>query len=157
MDFEKVSMPAMPFMGVELRTTFKNNECFSAIPAFWQKQKNEPIAQKISHKVYPDVTLGLYTNYTPDFSLTGGHYSFIIGSVVKNTHMISHGMVAREIPTANYAVFTVKGPFNLIGEAWLEIWKNQKIARTFTNDFEWYDSKSTNDANSIVKIYVGIK
>ena len=35
--------------------------------------------------------------------------------------------------------------------------QNKEIERTFTGDFELYDSQSTNDENSIVKIYVAIK
>lgn len=157
MGFEIVLMPAMVIMGVELRTTWKNNECISAIPAFWQQQQSENIIQKIPSKVFPDVILGLYTNYTSDFSLTGGYYSFIIGCPVKENTAVLQGMVVREIPAAKYAVFTAQGPFSSIGKVWMEIWQNKDIQRTFTNDFERYDAKSTNDADSVVKIYVAIK
>lgn len=159
MSFEIVLLPAMIIVGSELRTTWMNHECYSAIPAFWQQQRNENIIDKIPNKVYPDVILGLYTNYTPDFSLTTGHYSLIIGSPVSHVNTLLEGMVAKEVPAAKYAVFTAKGPFYpSIGKTWVEeIWQNKEIQRTFTNDFEWYDSKSTNDENSIVKIYIAIK
>ena len=159
MSFEIVLLPAMIVVGSELRTTWKNNECYSAIPAFWQQQRSENTIQKIPNKVNPNVILGLYTNYTSDFSLTNGYYSLIIGSPVTNINNVPKGMIAKEIPAAKYAVFTAKGPFNpAIGKTWLEeIWQNKDIERAFTNDFEWYDAKSTDDENSIVKIYISIK
>lgn len=148
----------MIVMGAELRTTWVNNECYSAIPTFWQQQRSQDIIQKIPNKVYPDVILGLYTDYTSDFSLTSGHYSLIIGSPITNGRTVQKGMVIKEIPPAKYAVFTAKGPFNeSIIKTWLEIWQNKDIERTFANDFEWYDSKSTDDANSMVRIYISIK
>ena len=64
----------------------------------------------------------------------------------------------KKLPASKYAVFTASGPFSTsIGQTWMEIWQNKEIERTFTGDFELYDSKSTDDENSIVKIYVAIK
>lgn len=159
MSFEIVLLPAMFIVGTELRTTWMNNECYFAIPTFWQQQRSESVIHRIPNKVYADVILGLYTNYTADFSLTSGYYSLIVGSPVTRVDDIPKGMIIKEIPAAKYAVFTAKGPFNQsIAKTWLEeIWPNKEIERTFTNDFEWYDSKSTDDENSIVKIYIAIK
>lgn len=159
MNYETVTMPAMIIVGATLRTTWKNNECYSTIPAFWEEQRRNNIAQKIPNKVYPDVIMGLYTDYTPDFSLSSGYYSLIIGCPVLNDQAIPKDMVVKKIPAATYAVFTAKGPFvDSIGKTWLvDIWQNKEIKRTFTYDFEWYDAKSTNDQNSIVKIYIAIK
>ena len=158
MNFEIVLMPAMIFIGTELHTTWKNNECMTAIPAFLEKQQRENNVQKIPYKLYPDVVLNVYTNYTPDFSLTAGYYSLIQGSPVSKVTKVPHGMVVKEIPAAKYAVFTAKGPFaTAVYKVWMEIWQNKEIQRTFTSDFEWYDAKSTNDENSIVKIYIAIK
>lgn len=152
-------LPAMIVIGPELRTTWMNQDCYAAIPAFWQQQRIENSIEKISNKNYPDVTVGLYTNYSSDFSLTSGYYSLIIGSPVSNVDPVPKGMVIKEIPAGKYAVFTAKGPFHpAIAKVWLnEIWQNKEIERTFTNDLEWYDSKSTDDENSIVKIYIAIK
>lgn len=158
MNFEIVLMPAMVIMGTELRTTWKNQECVTAIPLFWQQQKNGNTIQKIPNKIYPDVILGIYTNYTSDFSLARGYYSLIIGFPVSNVEEIPSGMVIKKIPAEKYAMFTAKGPYSeAITKTWVEVWQNKDIERTFTNDFEWYDSKSTDDENSIVKIYVAIK
>lgn len=159
MSLEIVLLPAMIFVGTELRTTWINKECYQAIPAFLQKQRTENNIGKISNKKYNDVVLSLYTNYTSDFSFNSGYYSLIFGTPVTNANNIPQGMVVKEIPAGKYAVFTAKGPFGTaIAKTWIdEIWKNKDIQRTFTNDFEWYDSKSTDDENSIVKIYIAIK
>lgn len=103
--------------------------------------------------------LGLYSNYTPDFSLKSGYYSLAIGCPVDHVDIIPLGMIVKEIPAGKYAVFTAKGPFGpSVAKVWLEeIWPNKEIERTFTNDFEWYDSRSTNDENSVVKIYIAVK
>jgi len=158
MAFEIIYLPAMFVVGKELRTTFMNNECYSSIPVFWQQQKDENMLHKIPHKIDSHVILGLYTNYTPDFSLTSGHYSLIIGTPVTFVGIIPKDMVSKEIPAGKYAVFTAKGPFkSSIAKTWSEIWSTEGLERTFTSDFEWYDSASTDDKNSIVKIYKSIK
>ena len=125
----------------------------------WTKQKNENIFEKIHHKVYPDVILGFYTNYTSDFSLTSGYYSLIIGCPVSKIDDVAEGMAIKNISAGKYAVFTANGRLEeAVARVWLEeICQNKKIQRTFTNDFEWYDSKSTNDESCVVKIYISIK
>lgn len=158
MSFETVLMPAMIVMGAELRTTFKDNACYTDIPAFWKMVEKNDIIASIPHKTSPHVLLGVYTNYTPDFSLTSGYHSLIVGVPVSSEDVIPSGMVVKHIPSSKYAVFTAKGPFaTAIGKAWVDVWQNKDIQRTFTNDFEWYDANSTDDENSVVKIYIAIK
>ncbi len=158
MNYEIVTMPAMTIVGAELHTTYMNNECYSALPAFWEKQRKENSISKIPNKMYQDVLLGIYTDYTPDFSLTSGYFSFIMGVPVTSVEAIPKGMVVKEIMASKYAVFTAKGPFATeIGKKWANIWQNKDFQRSFTHDFEWYDSQSTDDANSIVKIYIALK
>lgn len=161
MSFEIILMPAMIVMGVELRTTYINNECFSAIPAFWQKLRTENPLVNIPHKdkVDPNVLVSVYTNYTPDFSMKSGYYSMIVGTLVSKVDTIPAGMVVKKIPAAKYAVFTSKGPIaSAVAKTWFEeIWQNKDLKRTFTNDFEWYDEKSADVENAIVKIYIAIE
>lgn len=156
--YEIVEMPAMSIVGKELRTNFVDGKCYSQIPAFWEKARKENFTANIKNKLHDDVIVGLYTNYSPDFGLNSGEYSLIIGTPVKNIPDAAKEFVVKEVPKAKYAVFTAKGPFDKsIGKAWMGIWQNKELKRTFTNDFEWYDKNSTNDENSVVKIYVAIK
>lgn len=158
MSFTLVSLSAMLVMGAELKTTYKDYKCYSDIPAFWGEQFQKNTFAQIPNQTNPGTIIGLYTNYSPNFSLTGGQYSFIIGTQVSNANNIPSGMVIKELPASKYAVFTAKGPFDkAVGQVWTEIWQNKEIDRTFTGDFELYDSRSTNDENSIIEIYVAIK
>lgn len=159
MNYKIVALPAMVVVGSELRTTWMNKECYSAIPEFWQKQITDNRIQAIPDTDLSGVVLGVYTDYSSDFSLNSGYYSLIIGCQVTGIDNVPSDMVALHIPASKYAVFTAKGPFDpSVGKVWLEeIWKNTDLDRTFTYDFEWYDSQSTNDENSIVKIYIAIK
>ena len=61
------------------------------------------------------------------------------------------------MPAANYAVFSAKGPFApSVAQTWATIWQT-KLDRAFTYDFEVYNAQSTNDAKSIVTIYIALK
>lgn len=155
-----VLLPAMLLVGSELKTVLKDNQCYAEIPAFWQQIRQDGRLVNIPNKVDQSLILGVYTNYTTDFSLataTGG-YSLIVGCPVSATEAVPAGMVVKEIPAAKYAVFTATGPFyQAIFNAWMQVWQEQEIDRTFTADFEWYDAQSTDDENSIVKIYIAIK
>lgn len=150
----------MLLVGSELKTVLKDNQCYADIPVFWQQVRQDGRLAAIQNKLAPDVMLGVYTNYSSDFSLaaaTGG-YSLIIGRPVTTTAEIPAGMVVKEISAAKYAVFTATGPFYpAIFNAWMQVWQEQGIERALTADFEWYDAKSTDDANSVVKIYIAIK
>ncbi len=159
MAFEIVLLPAMLLVGSELKTVLKDNQCYADIPPFWQQIRQDNRLAAINNKLAPDVILGVYTNYSPDFSLataTGG-YSLIVGCPVTAAD-VPAGMVVKEIPAAKYAVFTATGRFYpAIFNAWMQVWQEQGIERTFTADFEWYDAKSTDDESSVVNIYIAIK
>ncbi len=144
----------MTIMGVELRTTYLNNECYAAIPAFWQKIYQENTLAHILNKTNADIVLGIYTNYTSDFSLTSGHYSLVIGCPISKVDTVPTGMIIKEIPASKYAVFTSHGAAH-VAATWAEIWQDKKLEqeRTFTHDFEWYDAKNP----ELVKTYVAIK
>jgi predicted transcriptional regulator YdeE len=105
----------------------------------------------IPNRTNSNVVLGIYTNYTADFSLTSGYYSLIIGCPVSKVDMVPTGMIVKEIPASKYAVFISHGAAN-VPATWAEIWQNKELNRTFTNDFEWYDAKNPD----LVKIYSNV-
>ncbi|MBM3893358.1 GyrI-like domain-containing protein [Candidatus Dependentiae bacterium] len=156
MAFEIVLMPAMLLIGPHLTTMFQNQG--NVIPPFWQRFHEEQMYLKIPNQATPGVVLGLYTNYSPDFSTNSGTYDLIAGCPVSTGSNIPAGMVAKEIPAGKYAVFTARGPFYpAIFNVWMEVWQTPGLERTFANDFEWYGPESTGDENSMVKVYIGIK
>jgi len=120
--------------------TYQNNECYSTIPIFKKQQLQNNSFAQIPNKINPNIILGMYTNHTHNFSLTGGHYSLILGCPVNKADVILTNMVIKKIPPAKYAAFTAHGPFaSVIEKAWTDIWQNKSPERTFTSNFEWYD------------------
>ncbi|OMD13575.1 hypothetical protein BJP48_24455 [Paenibacillus odorifer] len=66
------------------------------------------------------------------------------------------------VPESRYMVFTTKkGPvFEVVAQAWGEIWayfKQSREARTYTGDFEIYDSRNFDPADTQVEIYIAIE
>ncbi|WP_051491146.1 MULTISPECIES: GyrI-like domain-containing protein [Paenibacillus] len=66
------------------------------------------------------------------------------------------------VPESKYMVFTTKkGPvFEVVAQAWGEIWayfKQSREARTYTGDFEIYDSRNFDPADTQVEIYIAIE
>lgn len=66
------------------------------------------------------------------------------------------------VPESKYMVFTTKkGPvFEVVAQAWGEIWayfKECREARTYTGDFEIYDSRNFDPADTQVEIYIAIE
>lgn len=157
MNYEIEFLPDIIVVGKEIRTTNKNMQCMKDINELWGHiKKNNAIAQ-IPHKVEPVTIISLYTNYAADFTIERGMYSVIIGALVTQKGKLPKDMVMHELSAAQYAVFTAHGPFDTaIAAAWQTIWKCTELQRTFEGDFELYDEKSTNDANSIVKIYIAV-
>ena len=156
MAFETVMLPAMLLIGPSLTTTFQNQG--NVIPVFWNNFREEQMYLKIPNQATPGVALGVYTNYSSDFSLTSGTYDLIAGCPVTTIADVPAGMIAKEIPAAKYAVFTAKGPFHpALYNAWMEMWQTPGLERTFVADFEWYGPESTGGTDSIVRVYVGIK
>lgn len=156
MDYTVVTMPSMIVAGSELRTTWIDNACVQQIPAFWQEQFAKGALGAIENKVSPNTIVGMYTNYTPDFSLTSGYYSLIIGAPVSSTQAQSN-LVITEIPETKYAVFTTTGGAMGVYQTWMRIWQDNNLERAFTHDFEWYDITTFGDENAAVKIYISIK
>lgn len=158
MKYYETTLGSIMVMGIEIRTTFVSNECYQTIPAFWQQVKKEKLLKKIPNKVHTNEILGIYTDYSADFSLQSGSFAFIIGCQIARVRSIPHDFLVKEIPSSKYAVFTAKGPFaQAIPNTWQTIWQTKEIERAFTNDIEWYTEKSTDDEHSNVEIYVSIK
>ena len=66
------------------------------------------------------------------------------------------------VPESKYMVFTTKkGPvFEVVAQAGGEIWayfKESREARTYTGDFEIYDSRNFDPADTQVEIYIAIE
>ncbi len=151
MSYYKKSVPSFKFVGMPLRTTYKDGRDKEDLGPFWQKFFSENVKERIQDKVDPAIVYGVYTDYTPD-----GYYTFLAGYEVKDFTMVDSELLPKTIPTQTYAVFTARGPVEFaIADTWKEIWSSD-IKRAFTYDFERYTAESLG-ANSVTEIYVAIK
>jgi len=72
-------------------------------------------------------------------------------------------MVVKNVPPGQYAVFTSeKGPVQkVVVEMWQKVWATPKSAlggdRTYKADFEVYDQRAKNPADSVVDLYVSVR
>lgn len=123
------------------------------IPALWQKFFEENTVAKIPNKKSEDV-MGLYCDYEGDHTKP---YSLVIGCEVTSFDNVPEGLVCKTIPATKYAVFTAKGKLpESIMTTWQTIW-NTKMERSFSGDFEFYDSKFDPSKDSEVDIFIAIK
>ena len=146
---------AINAIGIEVRTnnTLEMDPSKAKIPVLWGKFFQEGIPEKISSKKPNSVPLGIYTDYESDHR---GPYSLIASVETTDLKSIPNGMRGLTIPSGKYLVFTSAGrmPQALI-ETWMYIWnyfsKSSNYTRTYTTDFERYESKEK------VEIHIAVK
>ena len=149
------TQPAINAVGIEVRTnnTFELDPSKARIPSLWGRFFQEGTIEKIPSKKPHGVPLGIYTDYESDHQ---GPYSLIAGVETTDLKSIPNGMRGLTVPGGKYLVFTASGqmPKALI-ETWMCIWnyfsKNSTHKRTYTTDFERYESSEK------VEIYIAIE
>lgn len=155
-----IRKPGITVAGVSIRTT---NEAEmgpdGGLAKLWETYYQSNVAEQIGTNK-PEYLYALYTDYESDAS---GAYTVVIGHEVKNEPSLEDSqLVCSLVPESKYMVFTTKkGPvFEVVSQAWGEIWAYFQDAgevRTFTGDFERYDSHNFDPANTEVEIYIAIK
>jgi predicted transcriptional regulator YdeE len=155
-----VEKPKMTVAGVSIRTT---NEVEmgpnGGLSQLWETYFQSNITGQID-TVKPEYIYALYTDYESDAS---GAYTVVIGhEVAKESHLEESRLVYAAVPESKYVVFTTrKGPvFEVVAQAWGEIWayfKTSTEVRRYTGDFEIYDSRDFDPANTQVEIYIAIE
>ncbi|MBL7937083.1 MAG: AraC family transcriptional regulator [Bacteroidia bacterium] len=140
-------------IGISVRTTNENGQATKDIPFLWNKFFIENISEKIPHKESEDLYC-LYTHYEKDHTTP---YTTILGYKVKLSEPVPEGLVAKIIDSTNYKVFSAKGKIaeGFVFKEWQKIW-NLTINRSFTSDFEVYNSKSQDPENTEVDIYIAL-
>ncbi|KGE20173.1 GyrI-like domain-containing protein [Paenibacillus wynnii] len=151
----------MTLSGISTRTT--NTEEMGSngrLPQLWEDyfQKNIGAQPEV---VDPHLIYALYTDYESDAT---GAYTVLIGHELNNNGVQAKTQLKRAVvPESTYMVFTTrKGPgFEVVAEAWGVIWEYfnqpQEEERSYTGDFEVYDSRDLDPSNTEVKIYIAIK
>ncbi|OMD73995.1 GyrI-like domain-containing protein [Paenibacillus odorifer] len=175
-----VEKAKMTLAGVSIRTT---NEAEmgpdGGLSQLWETYFQSNVAGQIA-TVNPEYIYALYTDYESDAS---GAYTVVIGhEVAEERHLEGSQLEEGEleenepdeseleenqftyaaVPESKYMVFTTKkGPvFEVVAQAWGEIWayfKESGEVRTYTGDFEIYDSRNFDPADTQVEIYIAIE
>lgn len=155
-----VQQKTFKMMGVAARTNnAKEATPDGAIGKLWARLAKEHFVDKIPNRADGNV-VAVYTGYASD---ANGDYTYILGARVTKVETIPAGMAIKNVPAGRYAVFTSeRGPVQQVVVAtWKRVWAAQKSGlggeRAYQTDFEVYDERAQNPADSIVEIHIGIR
>lgn len=159
---ELVSKPEIKLVGLTVRTNNKNemNSQTSKIGELAMRFWTQNIAAQIVNRKNPGVTLSVYTAYD---SNEHGDYTYFIGEEVGSFKSVPAELQKLTISAANYQKFTTeagKMP-EVVISAWQKIWKMSPDdldgVRAYQADFEVYDQRASDPANTSLDIFIGIK
>ena len=156
---KQTNVAAFTVIGIAARTdNAKESTANGIIPKQWHKFFSEGVAAKIPGTSGPDF-YAVYSDYASEHN---GEYTYVVGQAVKDGTAAPNGLVVKQIPVGQYAVFTTEiGPFSkVIPDAWQRIFKLEaegKLKRAYKTDFEIYDQRAQNPQNGQIDIYVGLK
>jgi predicted transcriptional regulator YdeE len=156
---KQTNVPGFTIIGIAARTdNAKESTAKGIIPKQWQKFVSEGMSAKIPDTTGPNL-YAAYADYASDHN---GEYTYVVGAAVKDGTPAPNGMVVKQVPAGQYAVFTTEvGPFaKVVPAAWQRIFKLEdegKLKRAYKTDFEIYDQRAQNPQNAQIDIYVGIK
>ena len=125
----------------------------------WERLFKEGVLAAIPNKADGNI-VALYTEYASD---KDGEYTYVLGARVTKAESVPAGMVAKNVPAGRYAVFTSeRGPVQkVVVEMWQRVWATPKNElggdRAYKADYEVYDQRAQNPADSVVDLYIGIR
>jgi predicted transcriptional regulator YdeE len=154
--------PEIKLVGLTTRTNNKNemNPETAKIGAMVGQFFGGSVMGGVSNRNNPGVTFAVYTNYESD---EHGDYTYFIGEEVSSFENVPAELKQLTIPSASYQKFTTpsgKMP-DVVINAWQQIWKmtsdDFEGKRAYQADFEVYDQRAMNPANTSLDIYIGIQ
>src|SRR5580692_342028 len=125
----------------------------------WERLFKEGVLAAIPNKADGNI-VAVYSEYASD---KDGEYNYLLGARVTKVENLPAGMIAKNVPAGRYAVFTSeRGPVQkVVVEMWRRVWETPKSAlggdRTYKTDFELYDQRAKNPADSVVDLYVAVR
>jgi len=155
-----VNLPKFSIIGIAIRTNNAKEMSGEGIIADqWERVMAGGIIEQIPNRADANI-IAMYTDYESD---ANGEYTFLIGAKVTSIDSIPEGMIAQQVPSSRYAVFTSeKGPvWKVVPEVWQKIWSTPASEmggeRANVADFEIYDERAADPQNAVVEVWVGIK
>jgi predicted transcriptional regulator YdeE len=155
-----VEQEGFTVVGIAVRTS--NREQTTAarpIGKQWERLFKEGLLAAIPNKADGKI-VAVYSEYATD---KDGAYTYLLGAHVRKVESVPEGMTAKNVPAGRYAVFTSeRGPVEkVVVEMWRRVWETPKNAlggdRTYQADFEVYDQRAQNPADSVVDLYVAVR
>jgi predicted transcriptional regulator YdeE len=155
-----VEQEGFTVVGIAVRTS--NAEQTTAarpIGKQWERLFKEGLLAAIPNKADGKI-VAVYSEYATD---KDGEYTYLLGARVRKVESVPEGMTAKNVPAGRYAVFTSeRGPVEkVVVEMWRRVWETPKNAlggdRTYKADFEVYDQRAQNPADSVVDLYVAVR
>ncbi|NQX67770.1 GyrI-like domain-containing protein [Paenibacillus alba] len=152
--------PAITLTGVHVRTTNAEEAGPNRrLPQLWETYFQSQITTQAptinSHLIY-----SLYTDYESD---AAGAYTTLIGHEVAGDTSQDEGKFHTvQVPASKFMVFTTeKGPvYEVVAQAWGNIWayfKESEEVRAYTGDYELYDARNSDPAQTQIQIFIAIK
>jgi len=155
---EFLAVSAFRIVGIE-RYTANGPQ---AITEAWQELQRR--SNEIGHQRAPEVRYG-FEDYARNFKIMPGEFPkfYYLASVeVEELNDIPAGMTGKEVPAANYAVFTHHGPitgiaplFRYIYDTWLP-GSGYVLDSNVQGDFERYTERITDPSNVTSAIYIPV-
>lgn len=152
MDHEIENLPMFYIAGLSVRTINKDGQAANDIGSLWQRFTQENLAEKLEDREGNELYC-VYTDYESDHN---DYYTAILGCKTTSMEYLPEGFTGKAIPAGKYTLFTPVGKFPAnIGETWQHIWQSD-LQRTYTVDFDVYDTtdKAFEDIES--KVYVAV-
>jgi len=155
-----VQQETFTVVGISVRTS--NAEQMTAarpIGKQWERLFQAGLLAAIPNKADAKI-IAVYSDYASD---KDGEYNYLLGARVTTMGSLPAGMVAKNIPAGRYAVFTSeRGPVQkVVVEMWQRVWATPKSQlggdRAYKADFEVYDQRAQNPADSVVDLYLGVR
>ncbi len=152
----------MQIVGFKIRTrnSAEVDPKSAEIPKLWHRFFEWQARTKQKRAGQPAVIIAVYSDYESD---ENGAYTLTLGAESNSVGELPEGMVTRTIPAGTYTrVTSDKGqmPLNVI-DAWKTIWQATPEwlggRRAFQTDFEIYDERCRNSAESQIDIYLSLK
>lgn len=139
--------------GISVRTTNETGQSQQDIGALWEQFFRDNVLDQIPGKASAAIYC-VYTDYESDAS---GAYTTLIGCEVSSIKNLPETLVGITIPAATYHVYTATGKLpQSVLQTWKYIWANEP-RRRYGSDFDVYDERAQDPANSEVETWVSIQ